>query len=93
METYRGPYGIDDEAPTSLVILASVGNKNRHLGILIENLLNAAVICTLPGVLLAGGAVVGFFGITQIFRVGDEVWWVSIGVTTGRWSGIGFIGS
>lgn len=64
------------------MILARISDQDWHLRVLIEDLLDAAVIDTLPRVLFAGSAIVGFF------RVCDVVRRVEIGITAGRWSGI-----
>lgn len=67
------------------MVLASIRDQYRHLGVLIEDLLDATVVDALPRVLLTGSAVVGFLGIAEIFRMGKIVWRVQIGVTAGGW--------
>lgn len=74
MSTYSSPNGIDDKASTTFMILASIRNENRHFWVLIEDLLDATIVYTLPRVLLACGSIIGFLGITQILRMGDIVW-------------------
>jgi hypothetical protein len=67
------------------MVLASIRDQYRHLGVLIEDLLDTTVVDALPRVLLTGSAVVGFLGIAEIFRMGKIVWRVQIGVTAGGW--------
>lgn len=50
MRTYTGPYGIDDETPTTFMVLPGVGDKDRHVQVFVEDLLYATVIDTLPAV-------------------------------------------
>lgn len=66
------------------MVLASIRNQDRHLRVLVKDLLDSTVVDTLPRVLLTRSAIVGFFGITQVFRMRDEIRWVEVGVTAGR---------
>lgn len=93
LSTYRCPNGVDDKASPSFMVLAGIGYENRHFRVLIEDLLDATVVYTLPGVLLACSSIVGFLGIAQILRVGNVIWRVQVGVTAGRRCGILFEGS
>lgn len=70
------------------MIFASIRNQDRHLRVLVEDLLDATVVDTLPRVLLTCGAIVGFFGIAEIFRVRDVVRGVQVGIPAGRRGGI-----
>lgn len=70
------------------MILASIRNQDRHLRVLVEDLLDATVVDTLPRVVLACGAIIGFFGIAEIFRVRDVVRGIQVGITAGRRGGI-----
>lgn len=71
---YPCPDRVDDEATTTFVILASVRDQYGHVGVLIEDLLDATIVDALPRVLLTGGAIVGFFGVAEIFRVRKIIW-------------------
>lgn len=93
MSTYRSPNSIDDKASTTFMILASIRNENGHFRILVEDLLDATIVYTLPRVLLACGSIIGFLGITQILRMGDIVWRIQVGVAAGRGCGIMLEGS
>jgi hypothetical protein len=75
------------------MILASIRNENGHFRILVEDLLDATIVYTLPRVLLACGSIIGFLGITQILRMGDIVWRIQVGVAAGRGCGIMLEGS
>ena len=55
------------------MILAGVCNQDCHFWVLVEDLLDAAVV-TFPWVLLTCGAIVGFLGVTKILRVRKVVW-------------------
>lgn len=56
------------------MILAGICNQNWHLWVLIEDLLNPAIVDTLPGVLLACGAIFGLIlGIAEVFGVSDVI--------------------
>lgn len=88
---YRCADRVDDETSAPLVVLPGIGDHNRHVRVLIEHLLDAAVVNTLPGVLLTRGAIVGLFGITEILGMGNVVRRVYIGVATRRRSGILFV--
>lgn len=91
--TYRCPNCIDDEASPAFMVLAGICYENRHFRVLVEDLLDATVVHTLPRVLLACSSIIDFLGITQILRVGDVIWRVQVGVTAGRRCGILFEGS
>ena len=75
------------------MVLASICYENRHLRVLVKDLLDATVVHTLPRILLACSSIIGFLGITKILGVGDVVWRVQVGVTAGRRCGILFEGS
>jgi hypothetical protein len=75
------------------MILAGIRDQNRHFRVLIEDLLDATIVYTLPRVLLACGSIIGFLGITQILRVGDIVWRIQVGVAARRGCGIMLEGS
>lgn len=62
------------------MVLAGICYENRHFRILIEDLLDATIVHTLPRVLLARSSIVGFLRITQVPGVGDVIWLVQIGV-------------
>lgn len=81
--TYRCADGIHNEPSSALMVLASVCDQNRHLRVLIEDLLNATIVNTLPRVLLTSNAIVCLFGVTQVFRMGDEIRRVEVGITAG----------
>lgn len=55
------------------MIFSRVYNHNGHVVVLVEDLLDAAVVGTLSGVLLTGSAIVGFLGIAEIIGLGYEV--------------------
>lgn len=75
------------------MILAGICDQNRHFRVLIEDLLDATIVYTLPRVLLTCGSIIGFLGITQILRMGNIVWRVQVGVTAGWGCGIMLEGS
>ena len=45
-QAYPSPYSVDDETSTTFVVLPGVRYKNRHLGVLVEDLLYARVVHT-----------------------------------------------
>lgn len=65
------------------MVLASIRDQNRHLRVLVEDLLNATVVNTLPRVLLTSGAIIGLFGVAQVFRMRDEIRRIEVGITAG----------
>lgn len=44
--TYASPYSIDNKAPSTFMVLASICDENRHLRVLMEDLLYATVVHT-----------------------------------------------
>lgn len=52
VKAYPSPYRVDNEAAAALMVLPGVSNDNRHLGVLVEDLLYPAIINTLPGISL-----------------------------------------
>lgn len=88
-QSYRSPNSVDNETPTTLMVLPCICDQDWHLRILIENLLNSAIVDTLPGVLLACGAVFGLIlGIAEVFGVSDVIGWFTAGSTARRRSGL-----
>lgn len=60
---YRGSDCVNNKATTAFMVLASICDQNRHVLVLVEDLLDAAVINAFPRILLTCGTIVGFFGI------------------------------
>lgn len=74
------------------MIFACICNENGCLGVLVEDLLDATIVDALPGVLLAGGGIIGRvllgFRVAEIFCTREVVGWVEIGVSAGGRGGI-----
>ncbi len=59
--TYPGSYGVDNVPATAFEALAGIGYEYGHVGILIEDLLNAAGVVS--SLTLRGGFASGLLGI------------------------------
>lgn len=81
--TYRCPDGVHNESSSTFMVLSSIRNQDRHLRVLVENLLNPTIVNTLPRVLLTGSAIIGLFGVAQVFWMGDEIRRVKVGIAAG----------
>jgi hypothetical protein len=56
------------------MILAGICDQDWHLRIFIKNLLDPAIVNTLPGVLLTCGAIFGLIlGIAQVFGMSNII--------------------
>lgn len=74
LSSYRSPDGVNNEAPTTFMVLACIGNQYWHLWVLIENLLNPAIVDAFPWVLLTCGAIVSLiFRVAEVFGVSDVI--------------------
>lgn len=45
-QAYPSPYSVNNETSSAFMILPGVGDENRHLGVLVEDLLYATVVHT-----------------------------------------------
>lgn len=51
------------------MILTRIRDQYGHIGVLVEDLLDATIVDALPRVLLTGDAIVGFLRIAEVLRM------------------------
>jgi hypothetical protein len=87
-DTYSSSDSVYDEATTSLVVLPGVGDKDRHLRILIEELLYATVVYTFASVSGTGLLSIIFGRVIVACFLWLRVVCIGVGGLAGRWRGI-----
>lgn len=90
-QTYPSPYSIDDKASATFMVLAGVCDENRHLGVLMEDLLYATVVhapSKIPMTGLLSIVRLSRFLVTQVILMGQVIRRVLAGRVT-RWRGRG----
>jgi hypothetical protein len=80
--TYSSPYRIYNETTAALMVLPGVGDEDRHVRVLVENLFYTAIVMTLSGITvtrLLGAIAFRFILIAQILRSGNVIGRILVG--------------
>lgn len=89
LSSYRGADSVDNESSTAFMILACVCDYYWHLWVLVEDLLDPAIVDLLPRVLLTRGAIFCLIlGVAKVFGVSEVIGRFITGATTRRRGGI-----